>query len=68
MSKKELTYKQALEELENILQELENQDVDVDKMSSMVKRAMELIQFCKSKLMKTKEDVENAIKMVEKNE
>jgi len=68
MSKKELTYKQALEELENILQELENEDVDVDKMSSMVKRAMELIQFCKSKLMKTKEDVENAIKMVEKNE
>jgi exodeoxyribonuclease VII small subunit len=68
MSKKELTYKQALEELENILQELENEDVDIDKMSSMVKRAMELIQFCKSKLMKTKEDVENAIKMVEKNE
>lgn len=67
MAKKELTYKLAMEELENIVAQLEEDDVDVDKLASMIHRASELIQFCKSRLMKSQEEVDKALKMFQDN-
>ena len=38
-------YAQALEELESILAELEENDVDVDKLATHVQRASQLIEL-----------------------
>lgn len=65
MAKKELTYKQAMQELEDILHSIEQEDVDVDKMASLISRATELIQFCKARLTKSKEEIEKALKALD---
>ncbi len=65
MAKKELTYKQAMQELEKILATIEQDDVDVDKIASLIQRATELIQFCKLRLNKSKEEIDKALKTLE---
>ncbi|MCD6092125.1 MAG: exodeoxyribonuclease VII small subunit [Bacteroidales bacterium] len=59
MSKK-LTYNSALEELENIIQEIEDEEISIDDLSLKVNRASILLKFCKEKLRSTEEDI-NAI-------
>jgi exodeoxyribonuclease VII small subunit len=56
MSKK-LTYSAALEELENIIQEIENEEINIDDLSVKVKRASTLLKFCKEKLRSTEGDI-----------
>ncbi len=54
---KTLTYEKALQELEQIVSEIENEEIAVDELSEKVKRASKLIAVCKAKLMKTEEEV-----------
>lgn len=48
-----LTYTQAKQELEEIVSAVESGELDVDALTEKVKRASELIAFCKEKLTKT---------------
>jgi len=57
-----MTYDEALTELKNILQELQDGKTGVDDMSAKVKRAAELVQFCKEKLRETEEEVNQVLK------
>lgn len=57
MAKKNIKYSEAVKEIENILQHLEEEELDVDQLADKVKRATELIQFCKDKLKNTEEEV-----------
>ena len=57
MAKKEISYAEALAEIEKILARLRSEDMDVDSLSAEVKRATELIARCKAKLRKTEEEV-----------
>ena len=50
MAKKELTYSEAIAEIEQILARLKSEQTDVDKLSAEVKRATELIAQCKARL------------------
>ena len=54
------TSSEAIIELENIVSDLENATIGVDELSEKVKRASELIKFCRSKLTSTEKEV-NAI-------
>ena len=56
MSKK-LTYSSALEELENIIQEIENEEINIDELSLKVKRASVLLKYCKDQLRSTEADI-----------
>lgn len=58
----EMTYSEAVKELESIMQELENGEITIDDLESKIKRASELIHFCKDKLKKTELDVELILK------
>ena len=60
MAKKEFMFDDAMVEIESILKNIENGDMDVDKLSIEVKRASELIKQCQKKL-KTTEDEINGI-------
>lgn len=62
MAKKELTYNVALEELKGILQRIESSEVDIDQIAADVKRSAELIKFCKEKLRKTEDEVDEILK------
>ena len=69
MNKKDhLSYKQALEELEKIVDEIENGEIDVDLLAEKVKRATFLSQICKSKLKKTQEELDKLLSEIEKQD
>jgi exodeoxyribonuclease VII small subunit len=52
-----LSYEKAMEELQEIISDLQAETVSIDQLSDRVKRAAELIDFCKNKLRTTEEDV-----------
>ena len=58
MTKKKLTYTEAVAEIEQILARLRGEQIDVDTLAAEVKRATELIAQCKAQLT----DVEKAVK------
>jgi exodeoxyribonuclease VII small subunit len=54
---KNISYTEAIEELETIVAEIEQGEITIDTLSEKVKRASELIRICKEKLTATEEDV-----------
>ncbi|MBQ6755261.1 MAG: exodeoxyribonuclease VII small subunit [Synergistales bacterium] len=65
MNNEEKTYKQAYQELQNILKDLENNETDVDVLSEKLQQANELIEYCKQRLAKIEVDVDKLIKEIE---
>ena len=65
MATKKISYSEAFTELETLLEKLENKELDVDKLTEEVKRASELIRFCKSKLKDTESEIEKIIEDME---
>ena len=61
-SDESIGYAQALEELESILAELEEDDVDVDKLASHVQRASQLIELCRDLIGNAKLKIEEVVK------
>lgn len=57
MDKKEFSYTEAMAEIEKIMAKLRGESVDVDTLTTEVKRASELIELCKSRLRATEEEV-----------
>jgi len=55
-------YSDAINELEKIINEIENEEISVDLLSDKVKRASELIKFCRDKLFKTEEEINDILK------
>lgn len=55
-------YKDAYEELQLIVSEIEEGQISVDELSEKVKRAAQLIRICKTKLASTEEDVNKILK------
>lgn len=62
---KKITYTEAYDELEKIVSDLEAEEIQVDALSQKVKRAMELIRICKSKLRETEDDVKKVLEEME---
>ena len=59
---KKMTYSEAVQEIDEILEKIENEEPDVDELSVKVKRVAALIKFCKDKLHHTEEEVENILR------
>ena len=53
--KEELTYEQAIQELETLVERVEEKDAPLDRIEKDIKRAMQLIAFCKTQLIGYKE-------------
>jgi exodeoxyribonuclease VII small subunit len=65
MTKKQFSYKEAILEIEEIINKLENEEIELDMLSENVKRASELIQNCKSKLKTSEEEIEKIISSIQ---
>ena len=61
MAKKELTYTEAMAEIEKILARLRSEEMDGDGLAAEVKRATELIASCKARLRKAEEKVNKVL-------
>jgi len=65
MSKLKLTYTEAVNELESILAELENNpEVNMDAISEKVKRAAVLMEVCKKQLHEIDVELEKIIEQL----
>lgn len=64
-NQEKLTYKEAYNELQKILFNIENNNVDVAILSDYLKRASVLINFCKENLGKIEVDVDKLISEIE---
>lgn len=61
MAKKEIKYEEAVSELEEIVEKMENDELDIDQLSDQLKRAKELVKLCKDKLTKTDEEIKKLL-------
>lgn len=52
MAAKKETYSQAMERLEKIVRQIDNNELDIDTLSEKIKEANEIIAFCTEKLTK----------------
>lgn len=57
----EIGYAEALAELDEILEGLEEEDVDVDALAEQVQRASELIELCRSRIGAAKLRIEEVL-------
>lgn len=65
MTKKGITYKEAINEIEEILKKIENEELDIDELSLKVKQVSSLIALCKKKLHDTEVEVEKILKDID---
>lgn len=56
-----LTYKQALEELQKLVESIEDPKRDLTTLTDDVKKASELAKFCKDCLKKSEDDINKII-------
>jgi exodeoxyribonuclease VII small subunit len=65
MNKKNVTYSDAVAQIEEILQQIETGELDVDELTGKVKQVSELLKVCQSKLFHTEKEVEKILKDME---
>lgn len=56
-----IKYEEALREIEEIVSRLENDEMDIDSLSTELKKAQKLIKQCKDALEKTEQDVKSIL-------
>lgn len=70
-AKKEITFEQALERLENIVASLENGDAPLDESLTLFEEGVKLVKLCNNKLESAEETVKQLVNVdgefVEKN-
>ena len=61
MAAKKETYSQAMERLEKIVRQIDNNELEIDVLAEKIKEANEIIAFCTEKLTKTDHEVEKLL-------
>ena len=56
-----VSYADAVTELQAILDELEHEDIDVDRLAERVARAAELIEACRTRIASARVEVERIV-------
>ena len=62
---KELTYTEAVSELEAILQMMQGDKCDIDRLTDSTRRATELLTECRSRLTTTDEQLRSILSQLE---
>ncbi len=63
---KELTYNQAVTELDNIIRLMQSDECDIDQLTAYTRRATELLTECRSRLTTTDEELRKILSELEK--
>ena len=59
---KEIKYEEALCQLEDIVSKMENEELDIDELTTELKQAQKLVKLCKDKLTKTDKEIKTILK------
>lgn len=61
MAAKKETYSQAMERLEKIVRQIDNNELEIDVLAEKIKEANDMISFCTEKLKKADLEVEKLL-------
>ncbi len=61
MVKKTIKYSEAIKEVEEIVNQIESNELDIDELTEKIRRASELLRFCKEKLHSAEQEINNII-------
>ena len=56
-----IKYEEAIRQIEDIVERLENDEMDIDSLGTELKKAQKLIKLCKDKLTKSEEEVKKIL-------
>lgn len=59
--KKQETYSQAMERLEKIVRQIDNDELEIDELGEKIKEANEIIAFCSAKLTRADKEIEKLL-------
>ena len=59
---KEIKYEEALSQLEDIVSKMENEELDIDELTTELKQAQKLVKLCKDKLTSTDKEIKTILK------
>ncbi len=68
METKNLTYENAVRRLEQIISQIENNELDIDRLGASFKEARELLAFCKDKLFSTDTEIKKLLDSFQEKE
>ena len=57
-----MKYEEALSQLEDIVSKMENEELDLDELTTELKQAQKLVKLCKDKLTKTDKEIKTILK------
>lgn len=60
-----LTYSQAVAQLEAIVKKMQSPDCDIDNLSALTTQSLQLLKFCKAKLTATDEKLKTVLAELE---
>lgn len=60
-----MTYAEAIGELERIVKEMQSETCGIDNLSRYTSRSLELLKFCKAKLLSTDEELKKILSELE---
>ncbi len=63
----ELSFSQAMEELERVLRRLEGDEVDIDLLGRELGRAAELLELCRKKIRRAEVEVQQIVEAIEED-
>jgi exodeoxyribonuclease VII small subunit len=62
-----LSFRQAMEELEGILQRIEGEEIDIDQLAQELRRAAKLLDLCRGKIRKAEVEVTQIVQSLEES-
>ncbi len=62
MKKKELTYEEAIQKVELLMNKIENNEIGMNELSETIKEASDYLSFCKNKLHLVDQEIEQILK------
>ena len=63
-----LSFREAMEELEGILERIDGEEVDIDRLAEELRRAAQLLDLCRGKIRKAEVEVTQIVQSLEEGE
>lgn len=61
----ELSFSQAMEELEGVLRRIDGDEIDIDQLGTELGRAAELLELCRKKIRRAEVEVQQIVEAIE---
>lgn len=63
-----LSFREAMDELEGILERIEGEEIDIDRLAEELRRATQLLDLCRGKIRKAEVEVTQIVQSLEETD